>query len=311
MRVVLAAAPACVLSLFLAQCGFFADPNAWPQKFRFGDSKTLAMGADIRLVTERERDMPGAPPLRTLCTEPSPDVAIAFGRSLAAQGSYSEPNGPNASGSLNATSTETATELAGRTAGVLALRDGLYAACEAYNNGVLGQNAYAMVLSQYGNLLVALAAPGAASSASGSGSDSKSGGSNPALFTPKDSVIAALLVSCISEYDPTRLGAGSPNGRLATNRLLTEPYCRQFLGNIANGKLLSVPKAAAAKPADSKTTQKTAQAGAATQAVTIKVTGPSSAGASGAVTTAGKLGSSSSSTDTSPTTPHGATPSNK
>ena len=300
MRVVLAAAPACVLSLFLAQCGFFADPNAWPQKFHLGDAKTLAMGADIRLVTERERDMPGAPPLRTLCTEPSPDVAIAFGRSLAAQGSYSEPNGPNASGSLNLTSTETATELAGRTAGVLALRDGLYAACEAYNNGVLGQNAYAMVLSQYGNLLVALAAPGPAGSSTGStGStgDGKAGGSNPALFTPKDSVMAALLVSCISEYDPTRLGAGRGDGRPATNRILTPAFCKQFLANVTRGNLLPVPKAAAVAPQPSK--PKTAQAATATQSVMIKVTGPSSAGASGAITPSADTSTKPTSTKTS------------
>jgi hypothetical protein len=231
----------CVLSVVLAQCGYFADPNAWPQKFKYGDSKNLAAGADIRFVNEREREVPGAGFLPTMCTEPSPDVAIAFGRTLAAQGSYSQTNEPSVSGSLNASSTETATELAGRTAGVLALRDGLYAACQAYTNGVLGQNAYAMVLSQYGNLLVALASPAPASSGSGGSGGS---GTNPALFTPQQSMMAALLVSCISEYDPTRLGAAYANGRPATNPMLSQRFCRRFLANVANGHLLSAPSPA-------------------------------------------------------------------
>src|SRR5208282_3483016 len=153
----------CGLSVVLAQCSYVADPNSWPQKFGLGDSETLATGPNIRLVSERERALPNAPPLPTMCTEPSPDVAVAFGRSLSAQASITARGGTSGSGQFAAASTEAATELAGRTAGVLALRDGLYAACQAYANGALGQNAYAMVLSQYGNLLVALASPASSS----------------------------------------------------------------------------------------------------------------------------------------------------
>jgi hypothetical protein len=151
MRIV-SVAFACVLSTCLGGCAFFADPNAWPQKFQYGDSENLATGPNIRYVNERPRPMPGAPALTTMCTEPSPDVAVAFGTTLAAQASVNNQG----SGSLNAGTTESALELAGRTAGVLALRDGLYATCEAYSNGALGQSAYALGLSQYGNLLIAL-----------------------------------------------------------------------------------------------------------------------------------------------------------
>jgi hypothetical protein len=112
------------------------------------------------MVTERPRQIDSGPPLPTICTEPSPDVAVAFGKSLAA--SVTEQGGTSGSGSLSVASTETATALAGRTAGVLALRDGLYAACQSYVNGVLGHDAYAVILSQYGNLLVALAGTGTA-----------------------------------------------------------------------------------------------------------------------------------------------------
>src|SRR5579864_5111270 len=79
MRVV-SVAFACVLSAALGGCAFFADPNAWPQSFKYGDSATIASGSGIRFVNERAREMSGTPPLPTMCTEPSPDVAVAFGR---------------------------------------------------------------------------------------------------------------------------------------------------------------------------------------------------------------------------------------
>jgi hypothetical protein len=90
-----------------------------------------------------------------VCTEPSPDVAkaLATAAELSAQGG----NGP-ASGSLAASgaSAEAVAELAGRSTALLGLRDGLYRACEAYANGVIGQDAYALVLSRYGQLMTTL-----------------------------------------------------------------------------------------------------------------------------------------------------------
>lgn len=226
--------------LFACSLGGCADPNTTPTQLQFGDSKTLIMGGNLRLVTERQRERPGVGELPTVCTEPSPDVAIAFGRSLAANASYSEPTGPTVSGAVNATSTETASMLAGRTAGVLALRDGLYAACQAYTNGILGHDAYAIVLSQYGNLLVALAGTGTASAAT---------------FTPQDLAFATLLVSCISEYDPTRLAAINPNGSLATNPMLSRRLCKTLLATIASGKLLQAPKTTTKQKTAAKTSK--------------------------------------------------------
>lgn len=263
------------LSVLVAHC---ADPNEWPQKFQFGTSKLLVMGPDLRVVSERERERPSAiptvPPLPTVCTEPSPDVAIAFGKSLSAQASVSQTGGTSGSGQFAAATTETATALAGRTAGVLALRDGLYAACQAYTNGVLGQDAYAMVLSQYGNLLVALAGVN-----TGSGAEQAY-----TPFTAQDAALSTLLVSCISEYDPTRLAAVGPSGALLTNQMLSRRFCHSLLAKIAAGKPLTPPAASKSTKTTGgagTATQKTAQAGAASQSVTIKVTGPSSAGSTG------------------------------
>jgi hypothetical protein len=108
--------------------------------------------ADVRLITQRKR--PNSPDTVT-CTEPSPDVAKAL--SAAAQLSGSGGNG-GATGSLAAggASAEAVIALAGRSTALLGLRDGLYRACEAYANGVIGADAYALVLSRYGQLMTTL-----------------------------------------------------------------------------------------------------------------------------------------------------------
>jgi hypothetical protein len=243
---VLSVVAACVLGASLGGCAIFADPNAWPQKFDYADSKNIASGPNVRFVNERLREIPGGFPLPTMCTEPAPDVAVAFGTSLAAQASIAAQGGGQNSGSFNASTSETATALAGRTASVLALRDGLYATCQAYSNGVLGQSAYALGLSQYGNLLVALTAP----------ADSN-GTPNSAINTPDQSAAAALMVACISEYDPTRLGAVNPTtGQMVPNRVLDSAFCREYVRTLGY-KLTTLPAARPTKPAPKPPGQKT------------------------------------------------------
>lgn len=226
VRIVLAASGVALL-------GACADPNQSPIEFQLGQTKSLVMGGNVRMVTERERYVPGIGALPALCTEPSPDVAIAFGRSIALTAKVTQAEAAAGEGGLNAESTQVATALAGRTAGVLALRDGLYAACQAYANGVIGQNAYAVILSQYGNLLVALAGTGQQAGPS---------------FTPNDARIATLLVSCISEYDPTRLAAVRPDQHVLHNRWLHD-VCTALLPQVRSGQMLRVPSAQPPKPA--------------------------------------------------------------
>jgi hypothetical protein len=298
MRVV-SLAFACVLATALGGCAIFADPNAWPQKFKYGDSANLASGANVRYVNDRLRDMPGREgPLATMCTEPAPDVAVAFGTSLGASASISGQG----SGGFGAGTSEAAMQLAGRTAGVLALRDGLYATCQAYANGALGQSAYALGLSQYGNLLVALTAhdPGASGgttvsalgpsisitpnsggaptvtitpskasapaitpqaqpavadaddlppvlSVDAPGSPGAQGqgaaNPNPGLFTANDSASHALLVACVSEYDPTRLGARNPaDGVPWRSGVLTESFCRNYIRRFGTKLMVTLGK---------------------------------------------------------------------
>lgn len=195
---------ACLLACLVAAC---ESPSAKVTQFQFGSATTLATTGNLRLVTERLRPGSDGSLLPIVCTEPSPDYAIAFGQKGGGSVKVTLPQG-SGEGSVNAETSELATELKGRSAGVLALRDGLYAACQAYANGVIGHDAYAMILSQYGTLLVALV------------------GEKEMPLTPGDpskrAALSAMLVACISRHDGTRLPQGD-------NRLLTETFCKRVL----------------------------------------------------------------------------------
>lgn len=190
------------------------------------DSAVMLPGADYHLVTVRPRT-----DQTVLCSEPSPDWAKAVGNALSAAASGGVAGGPSASLSGNASATESITAMLGRTAGVVALRDGLYSACQAYANHVIGKDAYALILSQYGNLLVALtsgggappeaspspasAKPAASAAAVSPGRDSASssstgaplsGNAGPGLYQiaqMQQQAVQAVVVACIGEFDPT------------------------------------------------------------------------------------------------------------
>jgi hypothetical protein len=108
--------------------------------------------ADIRLITQRARQNSPNP---IICTEPSPDVAKALSAAAAAnaQGGNAGTTGSFGAGGASA---EAVLALAGRSTALLGLRDGLYRACEAYANGAIGADAYALVLSRYGQLMTTL-----------------------------------------------------------------------------------------------------------------------------------------------------------
>ncbi len=185
------------------------SPNAGVTEKIFGSSTVMIAPGNLRLIVERSRE--GHPPV--VCTEPSPDYAVAFGttnsltlRSTPAGGTANEAVGSHIA-------TENVTQGLGRGAAVLALRDGLYAACQAYANGIIGQDAYSLVLSQYGTLLATI------------------------VHEPNDAGrtaysndgAAALLTACISAHDPTR----NPPSR---NALLDLNFCRNMLNRIGRGR---------------------------------------------------------------------------
>jgi len=138
-------------ALILCGCGTLAQTPLGPLKI--GDTPAYATDASTRLVVER-RD-PHDSGRKILCSEPSPDISKALSAVIAAGASKPLPGGA-VSAQLSAGESEAIVALAGRTAAVVALRDGLYRACEAYTNGLIGKDAYALVLANYGDLLVTL-----------------------------------------------------------------------------------------------------------------------------------------------------------
>ena len=234
MRHRLASVTAILVFAWLSGC---AAPDPKPidlssQKLLNPQSAMLLPGGNYRLVTVRQPSSSGI-----LCSEPSPDWAVAFGHAIGGSASGGVPGKASISLSGNSSSTETVTAMLGRTAGVVALRDGLYSACQAYANGVIGKDAYSLILSQYGNLLVSLAsggggeapktstpvspppgvavtvstgAPPAAAKPATAGGGAGQGG-NAQVAELQQQAVQAMLVACITEYDPTvDHGAGNP-----------------------------------------------------------------------------------------------------
>ena len=142
------------LGLIAAGCCLLAGCSTTlerPQAVSIGRTPGLALPADVRLVTER----PLTPQL-IVCAEPSPDTSKALSTLAKLEASGKTPAGVEVGVGGGRSTAEALTALAGRTAAVVALRDGLFRACEARANGLISRASYALILSQYGDLLVTL-----------------------------------------------------------------------------------------------------------------------------------------------------------
>jgi hypothetical protein len=127
--------------------------DTFNQPAQVGSTAMLLTTADLRTISERPHPLNDG--RNIICTEPPPDVAKALSTALAlsASGGNGSAQGAFAFSSVTA---EQLAELAGRVPGLLALRDTLFRACEAYANGTLGDDAYALIVSRYGELLSTL-----------------------------------------------------------------------------------------------------------------------------------------------------------
>ncbi|WP_206243393.1 hypothetical protein [Novosphingobium terrae] len=123
---------------------------------------------------DADKNAPGASGDRPVvyCSEPAPDFASSLSLQHALSGGVALPNGTSANATVSAAAASTIVELAGRSSGVLALRDGLYNACLAYASGLITRTHYTLILSQYGDLMVSLIAAGSSASSSSSSSGS-------------------------------------------------------------------------------------------------------------------------------------------
>ncbi|WP_034995254.1 hypothetical protein [Beijerinckia mobilis] len=212
--------------LLLAAC---SSPSARVTQFTFNDIPTLATTGNLRLVTERQRLEQDGTYWPIVCTEPSPDYAVTFNTLAEQSAKMTASDKGTGEAQSKISTTETALQLAGRTASILALRDGLYAVCQSYVNGVIGHDAYAMILSQYGDLLVALVGNNNANEATVASPSSATRSKGVSTVKSKgNGYLTNLLVTCISQYDTTR-HRGRDNG--SSNALLSLQFCRKVLND--------------------------------------------------------------------------------
>lgn len=203
----------------MIMCALFAmavtgcsSPNEGAKPVLIGATHGISTTGNTRVITERWRDG------KIVCTEPSPDYAVAFDvtrkitlnmPAAAVPATSAAAGAPSSAAGESVKNEEIKDPGAGRSQAVMALRDGLYAACQSYANGVIGHDAYAMILSQYGALLVALVSNDATRAASIASS-----------IGTRSATLSALTVACVSSHDRTR-------GLAPTNSLLTPQFCSQ------------------------------------------------------------------------------------
>jgi hypothetical protein len=126
------------------------------------DRQSVSADAKQRMVFSVKRGEPGSQ-RQLLCAEPSPDTVSATAVQTAAALAAKLPG--TAAGVQVSTEAQLAYQrsiaesvayIGVRNSTIQLLRDGLYRACEAYMNGAIGDFGYALVLANYGRLMVAL-----------------------------------------------------------------------------------------------------------------------------------------------------------
>lgn len=141
-----------VALLTLGACG--AGGAKTFKEFNIDKGNSIAIDATTRVILVTQKG--GATHDQfVVCGEPSPDAIVAsFGAEATVKGSA--PQGPSveAGGKI----TQTAKSIAVRTATIQLLRDGLYRACEAVINGMIGTNEYRRILSGIGDVMIVLQA---------------------------------------------------------------------------------------------------------------------------------------------------------
>jgi hypothetical protein len=127
------------------------------------DKTSVSADAKQRVVLSATRGTNGDS-RRIVCAEPSPDatsaIAASLGGNLAASVPISTGGGqvvtPEVQLAYQRAIAEQVAYIGVRNSTIQLLRDGLYRACEAYLNGAVGDFGYALILSNYGRLMVGL-----------------------------------------------------------------------------------------------------------------------------------------------------------
>jgi hypothetical protein len=136
---------------------------------RLGRSDVASTDAETRLVTFNPVDRGSIHgqiiPRQIICAEPSPDVAKAFATAFNMSGSFAgSGKGPNLPAEIDAKTAfalsnsraETLAQMTNRLATIQLLRDGLYRACEAFQNGAISDTTYAVMISRFDKAMVTM-----------------------------------------------------------------------------------------------------------------------------------------------------------
>lgn len=141
-----------VAMVILEGCG--AGGTKTFKEFNIDKGNSIAIDATTRVILVTQKG--GATHDQfVVCGEPSPDAIVAtFGAKATLEAAV--PQGP--SGKVGGGISQTAKSIAVRTATIQLLRDGLYRACEAVINGVIGAQQYEQILNGIGDVMIVLQA---------------------------------------------------------------------------------------------------------------------------------------------------------
>ena len=117
----------------------FATDCVYPYTGKFNDSQVLRTSASERYMVSRERAAIDGGTKNVICTEPSPDIAIALSAFLKS----SVDVAGKATANTTISASQAIVQLGKRYAAIQTLRDMSYADCQAYANGVLTTSQYA------------------------------------------------------------------------------------------------------------------------------------------------------------------------
>jgi hypothetical protein len=147
---------AAAVFLSVAASGCATEPGGILRTVDLKKDQFFTTDARQRVVTNSEigeNSSPGLPdPFRLVCTEPSPDVAIAVANSFGAGVSVFGQG----SGSISATTVQSMAQLVERTASIQLLRDKMYQTCLAYSNGAITGTTYSLVMSKLDDTILSL-----------------------------------------------------------------------------------------------------------------------------------------------------------
>jgi hypothetical protein len=124
-------------------------------------------------------------PSRIICAEPSPDVAQAISTAAKLAGQVNVTGEGSGSGSYDSSYASSIVQLGERLATVQLLRDKMYRACEAFQNGAISDTSYTLMLARFDKTMASMLATETAAGAFGRSLAVLGGNASPAGGDPK------------------------------------------------------------------------------------------------------------------------------